>query len=91
MVFSAHTHEFFSHLHPDGTREVTVPALTWKARDDPGFVIANFRRNNKTVSISYCSLAKQSGVIMGYIYIVGVLVLMAVFSRTPFLICLVQW
>lgn len=86
IVFSAHTHEFSSHVHPDGTREVTVPAMTWNARDDPGFIVANFRRNNKAVSISYCSLARESRVIMGYIYIVVLLVLMVVFSKTPLLI-----
>ncbi|KAK9930574.1 hypothetical protein M0R45_027609 [Rubus argutus] len=39
IVFSAHTQEFYDHFHPDGTREVTVPAMTWNARDDPGLLL----------------------------------------------------
>uniref|UniRef100_A0A2N9ED52 Calcineurin-like phosphoesterase domain-containing protein n=1 Tax=Fagus sylvatica TaxID=28930 RepID=A0A2N9ED52_FAGSY len=47
IVFSAHTHEFCDQLHSDGTREVTVPAMTWNARDDPGFVVATFHRKKR--------------------------------------------
>ncbi|KAL3603704.1 hypothetical protein D5086_004563 [Populus alba] len=49
IVFSAHAHEFCDHTHSDGTREITVPAMTWKARDDPGFVFATFRSGGNTV------------------------------------------
>ncbi|KAK8315141.1 hypothetical protein V6Z12_D01G220200 [Gossypium hirsutum] len=45
IIFSAHTQEFSDHTHPDGTREVTIPAMTWKVRDDPGFIVATFQRN----------------------------------------------
>ncbi|XP_043722423.1 metallophosphoesterase 1-like [Telopea speciosissima] len=72
IVFSAHTHRFCDHIHRDGTREVTVPAMTWNARDDPGFIVATFGRN-KAVTISQCSLARESHVIMAY---VSVLVLL---------------
>ncbi|XP_034914967.1 uncharacterized protein [Populus alba] len=48
IVFSAHAHEFCDHTHSDGTREITVPAMTWKARDDPGFVFATFRSGGNT-------------------------------------------
>ncbi|XP_061967962.1 uncharacterized protein LOC133691463 isoform X3 [Populus nigra] len=48
IVFSAHTHEFCDHTHSDGTREITVPSMTWKARDDPGFVFATFRSGGNT-------------------------------------------
>ncbi|KAH7524426.1 hypothetical protein FEM48_Zijuj06G0117900 [Ziziphus jujuba var. spinosa] len=87
IIFSAHTHEFSSYFHPDGTREVTVPALTWNARDDPGFIVANFRRNNIAVSISYCSLVRESRLIMGYVYVMVLFVVMMVFSRRLLLIC----
>lgn len=90
IIFSAHTHEFSSYFHPDGTREVTVPALTWNARDDPGFIVANFRRNNIAVSISYCSLVRESRLIMGYVYVMVLFVVMMVFSRILF-ICSRQW
>ncbi|KAJ6730379.1 METALLO PHOSPHOESTERASE RELATED [Salix viminalis] len=50
IVFSAHTHEFCDHTHADGTREITVPAMTWKARDDPGFVFATFRSGGNTMN-----------------------------------------
>ncbi|KAK8370940.1 hypothetical protein V6Z12_A01G211400 [Gossypium hirsutum] len=45
IIFSAHTQEFSDHTHSDGTREVTIPAMTWKVRDDPGFIVATFQRN----------------------------------------------
>ncbi|OMO85822.1 hypothetical protein CCACVL1_09984 [Corchorus capsularis] len=45
IIFSAHRHEFSDHTHPDGTREVTVPAMTWTVRDDPGFIVATLREN----------------------------------------------
>ncbi|KAF6149172.1 hypothetical protein GIB67_026028 [Kingdonia uniflora] len=66
IIFSAHTHEFCDHTHMDGTREVTVPAMTWDARDDPGFVFATFGRS-RTVTVSQCSLVRESHVIMFYI------------------------
>ncbi|KAJ8459181.1 hypothetical protein OPV22_032107 [Ensete ventricosum] len=45
IVFSAHTHSFCDHTHSDGTREITVPAMTWAARQKPGFVFVNFEQN----------------------------------------------
>lgn len=83
IVFSAHTHEFYDHIHPDGTREVTVPAMTWNARNDPGFVIAIFRRNGGAVSISYCSLARESHVLVAYAFLLILSVSMLAFSSTP--------
>lgn len=82
MVFSAHSHEFSVHFHSDGICEVTVPAMTWNAKGDPGFVFAVFRRNKIDVSVSYCSLASESGVIRAYIYILTLLLLTIVFPRT---------
>ncbi|GMN44335.1 hypothetical protein TIFTF001_013522 [Ficus carica] len=64
IVFSAHSHEFSAYAHPDGTYEVAVPAMTWNARDDPGFIVAIFRRNRRAVSIIYCTLARESQVIL---------------------------
>lgn len=34
---------YLDHVHFDKTREIIVPAaMSWNARDDPGFVIATF-------------------------------------------------
>ncbi|OVA03121.1 hypothetical protein BVC80_8855g17 [Macleaya cordata] len=73
IIFSAHTHEFCDHIHRDGTREVTVPAMTWNARDDPGFVVATFGRN-RAVTVSQCFLARESHVLMAYISILVLLI-----------------
>ncbi|KAL6317525.1 hypothetical protein AAG906_030278 [Vitis piasezkii] len=67
IVFSAHSHRFCDRTHPDGTREVTVPAMTWNAGDDPGFVVATFRKNRGAVIISHCSLARESHILIAYI------------------------
>uniref|UniRef100_A0A5B6ZHU7 Putative metallophosphoesterase 1 isoform X1 n=1 Tax=Davidia involucrata TaxID=16924 RepID=A0A5B6ZHU7_DAVIN len=74
IVFSAHTHEFCDRTHSDGTREVTVPAMTWKARNDPGFVVATFRRNGRAVIVSNCSLARESYVLLAYVSILVLLI-----------------
>ncbi|KAK1257972.1 hypothetical protein QJS04_geneDACA013311 [Acorus gramineus] len=66
IVFSAHTHQFCDHTHGDGTREVTVPAMTWAGKDQPGFVVAKFSQN-KTVLVSHCSLSSESHVLMVYV------------------------
>ncbi|KAJ4844261.1 hypothetical protein Tsubulata_041355 [Turnera subulata] len=88
IIFSAHAHEFCDHIHPDGTREVTVPAMSWKARVDPGFVVATFQNDKKSVSVSYCSLAKESHVLMAYTA-VGVLSLTVwLLMNTTYLGCL---
>ncbi|KAL1121244.1 hypothetical protein V6Z11_D01G218900 [Gossypium hirsutum] len=62
IIFSAHTQEFSDHTHPDGTREVTIPAMTWKVRDDPGFIVATFQRNKSARCNSFarraCIVAK---------------------------------
>ncbi|KAL1293594.1 hypothetical protein AAHE18_19G085100 [Arachis hypogaea] len=44
IIFSAHSHSFSDHVHFDQTREITVPAMSWNARDDPGFVFATFQK-----------------------------------------------
>ncbi|KAF5191481.1 Metallophosphoesterase [Thalictrum thalictroides] len=74
IIFSAHSNGFCDHTHEDGTREITVPAMTWDARDDPGFVVATFGRNGGVI-VSQCSLPKESHVIMAYITILVLLVL----------------
>ncbi|KAM0971744.1 hypothetical protein FF1_019636 [Malus domestica] len=89
IVFSAHTQEFYDHFHPDGTREVTVPAMTWNARDDPGFVVAIFRGNKGAVSVSYCSLARESHVLVAYVSLLILLLSTIIFS-TPAPRCLRQ-
>ncbi|XP_068642535.1 uncharacterized protein [Aristolochia californica] len=72
IVFSAHTHQFCYHTHRDGTREVTVPAMTWNAKDDPGFVIATFRQNDAVI-VTQCSLARESHVLMAYASVLALL------------------
>lgn len=66
MVFSAHTHHFCDYSHGDGTREVTVPAMSWAAEGKPGFVVATFQQN-KVVTVSHCSLPKELHVIVSYV------------------------
>ncbi|XP_061364016.1 uncharacterized protein LOC133307514 isoform X2 [Gastrolobium bilobum] len=51
------------------TPEITVPAMSWNARDDPGFVIATFQKTGRAVSISYCSLARESHILLLYVSI----------------------
>ncbi|XP_058085577.1 uncharacterized protein LOC131233026 isoform X1 [Magnolia sinica] len=73
IVFSAHTHHFCEHIHQDGTREVTVPAMTWFARDDPGFVVVTFGPDH-SMTVSQCSLARESHVLMAYASVLVLLV-----------------
>ncbi|KAI4307366.1 hypothetical protein L6164_030566 [Bauhinia variegata] len=75
IIFSAHRHEFSDYIHLDKTREVTVPTMSWNAKDDPGFVVATFQKSGKAVSISYCSLARESHILLVYIFIVVILCL----------------
>ncbi|KAF8024898.1 hypothetical protein BT93_F1904 [Corymbia citriodora subsp. variegata] len=74
IVFSGHSLDFCDYRHQDGTREVTVPSMSWHARDDPGFVIAAFRQGN-SVGISHCSFGRQSYAVI-YIFILVLLMLM---------------
>ncbi|XP_019456121.1 PREDICTED: metallophosphoesterase 1-like [Lupinus angustifolius] len=67
IIFSAHRYAFSDHIHLDKTREISVPAMSWNARDDPGFVIATFHKTRREVSISYCSLARESHICIVYI------------------------
>ncbi|XP_073227061.1 uncharacterized protein [Cicer arietinum] len=70
IIFSAHRYTLSDHVHFDKTREISVPAMSWNARDDPGFVIATFQKTGRAVSISYCSLARESHIIVVYVSIV---------------------
>lgn len=67
-MFSAHAHSFRDHAHGDGTREVTIPAMTWASRGKPGFVVVTFGQN-KAVTVNQCSLATESQVTMAYMSI----------------------
>ncbi|TKY64281.1 Metallophosphoesterase 1 [Spatholobus suberectus] len=69
IIFSGHRYAFYEHVHRDRTREITVPAMSWNARDDPGFVVATFQKAGRAVSISYCSLARESHILLVYISI----------------------
>ncbi|KAK7294430.1 hypothetical protein RJT34_17319 [Clitoria ternatea] len=69
IIFSAHRYAFSDHIHRDRTREITVPAMSWNARDDPAFVIATFQKTGRGVSISYCSLARESYILLLYVSI----------------------
>lgn len=79
IVFSGHGRDFCDYLHPDGTREVTVPPMSWHARDDPGFVIATFRQG-KSVGISHCYLGRQSCALI-YIFILVLSMLMTLMVK----------
>ncbi|KAL5703935.1 hypothetical protein ACHQM5_022426 [Ranunculus cassubicifolius] len=73
IIFSAQSEGFCDHTHKDGTREVSVPAMAWNARDDPGFVVATFGKN-KSVSVSQCSLARETHVIIAYVCVTLLLI-----------------
>ncbi|KAL6861789.1 hypothetical protein ACP4OV_017489 [Aristida adscensionis] len=66
IIFNAHAGSFSEFVHADGTREVTVPAMTWKTGGVPGFVIATFDAKGD-VTLRFCSLAQEWLVIMGYL------------------------
>lgn len=66
-MFSGHTHRWCDLVHADGTREVTVPSLSWRNRDDPSFVLATFQSNSSAFSIQRCMLARESTVILLYV------------------------
>jgi hypothetical protein len=65
IIFSAHAHSFSDYTHADGTREVAVPAMTWKKSGVPGFVIATFGQKG-AVSVMCCSLAQEWYIMTGY-------------------------
>ncbi|XP_047322251.1 metallophosphoesterase 1-like isoform X2 [Impatiens glandulifera] len=83
IVFSAHTHEFCDRTHLDGTREVTVPAMAWGAKNDPGFVFANFRKNGSIISVSHCSLTGESTFLVVYISLVTLLMMCMLLANAP--------
>nr|CAB3470054.1 unnamed protein product [Digitaria exilis] len=66
IIFNAHTGSFSDFLHADGTHEVTVPAMTWKTRGVPGFVISTFDTKG-SVTLRCCWLAQELHVIAGYV------------------------
>lgn len=66
IIFNAHAGSFSDFVHADGTQEVTVPAMTWKTRGVPGFVIATFDAKG-AVTLRCCYLAQEWHVIMGYL------------------------
>ncbi|KAM3209005.1 hypothetical protein ACQJBY_063596 [Aegilops geniculata] len=65
IIFSAHADSFSDHTHPDGTREVTVPAMTWKKGGMPGFAIATFGQKG-IVSVNCCWLVQEWYIMTGY-------------------------
>ncbi|KAL8253229.1 hypothetical protein R6Q59_036922 [Mikania micrantha] len=67
MIFSAHTQTFSDRIHPDGTREIVVPAMSWDAGKKPGFVAVTFRQNGTTAIVSHCKLAGKLHVLLLYI------------------------
>ncbi|GKV44051.1 hypothetical protein SLEP1_g51278 [Rubroshorea leprosula] len=83
VVFSAHTHEFDDYTHSDGTHEITVPAMSWKARSEPGFIAATFLSKNRGVSITYCSVARESHMLIAYASVLVLLLFLAIVANTP--------
>lgn len=66
LVLSGHTHRWCDLVHSDGTREVTVPSLSWRNRDDPGFAFLTFYANS-SFTLQRCVLARESTVMVVYI------------------------
>ncbi|KAJ0796366.1 putative calcineurin-like phosphoesterase domain, ApaH type, metallo-dependent phosphatase [Helianthus annuus] len=66
MIFSAHTQTFSDRVHPDGTREIVVPAMSWDAGNNPAFVSVTFRHNGTTAIVSHCRLAGKLHVLLLY-------------------------
>uniref|UniRef100_J3MCJ6 Calcineurin-like phosphoesterase domain-containing protein n=1 Tax=Oryza brachyantha TaxID=4533 RepID=J3MCJ6_ORYBR len=58
IVFSAHDGSFSDYTHDDGTREVIVPAVTWKITGIPGFVIATFGREG-IMTVRHCLIVPE--------------------------------
>ncbi|CAK9174270.1 unnamed protein product [Ilex paraguariensis] len=87
IVFSAHTHRFYDHTHSDGTREITVPAMSWDARNDPGFVVASFKRNGRAVTVSHCTLARESQVVITYVSFLVLFTSTMILVNKPLLTC----
>lgn len=83
IIFSAHTHKFCDRTHYDGTREITVPAMSWEAIDDPGFVVASFKSDRKSVTVSHCLLAKESSVIFTCTSILVLTILSLLVTQSP--------
>ncbi|KAI3756985.1 hypothetical protein L6452_04518 [Arctium lappa] len=75
MVFSAHTQTFSDRMHPDGIREIVVPAMSWDAGMKPAFVAVTFRRNGSSAIVSHCKLAGRTHVVFFYISFLFVLIL----------------
>ena len=66
LVFSGHTHRWCDIIHADGTREITVPSLSWRNRNDPSFVMATVHTNS-SITVQRCMLANESTMIVLYI------------------------
>jgi predicted phosphodiesterase len=66
VIFSGHTHAWcdYSHKHPTGAREYTVPTFSWGMRPDPGFVLASVK--NRDVQVTLCNLPREDQVFMTY-------------------------
>ncbi|KAK9075277.1 hypothetical protein SSX86_003599 [Deinandra increscens subsp. villosa] len=75
MIFSAHTQTFSDRIHPDGTREIVVPAMSWDGGKKPAFVAVTFRRNGTTAIVSHCKLAGKLHVLVLYISLFFVFIL----------------
>ncbi|GJT89063.1 metallophosphoesterase 1-like protein [Tanacetum coccineum] len=56
----AHAQTFSDRTHPDGTREIVVPAMSWDTGKDPEFVAVTFRRNGTYALVSHCKLSGRS-------------------------------
>ncbi|KAK8970665.1 hypothetical protein KSP40_PGU004026 [Platanthera guangdongensis] len=79
LIFSAHRQHFDVYNHIDGSREVTVPAMTWALGGRPSFVFASFGENNTRVS--NCSLAEEMHVLMSYLSLLVLLLAATLISR----------
>lgn len=67
LVLNGHTHRWCDRVHADGTREVTLPSMSWRNRDDPGFAFLTFQNSSSSFTLQRCTLARESTVIIVYI------------------------
>ncbi|KAJ3695795.1 hypothetical protein LUZ60_001172 [Juncus effusus] len=70
IVVSAHAQIFSDHIHSDGTREITVPAMSQSGKGNPGFVFLTFGPKNQVI-VNHCVLARELHVILSYLFLLS--------------------
>lgn len=65
--------------------------MTWNAGDNPGFVVATFHRNRRPETVSYCSLAGESQIVIAYISFTVLFVSAMLLAKLPIVRCSRRW